>query len=90
MSAELSFECPSGFSHVRQTTPSQLLFSNTHSHLLAQPQLSNTSLQFTTWATVMMNLSLSKLSEHPLFLSQNMAQKWVGVTAFKPNACQQD
>ena len=34
--------------------------------------------------------SFSKQSEHLLFLSQNMAQKWVEMTTFKPNGCLQE
>ena len=66
-----SFEFPSGFSRLQPTRPIQLLFtnSNTLSHLSAQLQLSNISPWFTTQATVMVNLSLSKLLEHSLFLS---------------------
>ena len=44
--------------------PIRLPFTNIHSHLLAKLQPSNISSQFTTRATVMVNLSLSKLSEH--------------------------
>ena len=40
--------------------------------------------RFATWVTIMVKLSLSK---HSLFVSQNMAQKWVGMTVFKLNVC---
>ena len=65
-----SFECPTGFSRPRPTRPIWLPFTDTHSHLLAQPQSSNFSPQFTTRTTDMVNLSLSKLLEQSLFLSR--------------------
>ena len=84
-----SFECPTGFSHLWPTRPIWLLFTDIHCHLLTQLQSSNFLPQFTTRATEMVNLSFANLLEHSLFLSWNMAQKGVGMTVFKPNACQQ-
>ena len=73
-------QSPTGFSCLLLTRPIQLPFTDTHSHLLAQPQSSNIS-QFTTRATIIVFHS-----KHLLFLSQNMAQKRVKMTVFKPNA----
>ena len=71
------------------TRPIQLPFTDTHSHLLAQPLSSIFLPRFSTRVTDMMNLSLSELLEHLLFLTRNMVQKRVGMTVFKPNACLQ-
>ena len=84
-----SFESPTGFSHIWPTRPIRLLFTDIHCLLLTQLQSSNFLPQFTTWATEMVNLSLANRLEHSLFLSWNMAQKGVGMTVFKPNACPQ-
>ena len=69
-----SLKCPTVFFYVsdQQTRPIRLPLTEIHSCLLAQPQSLNLSPQFTTPATDIVNLSLSKLSEHFLFLSQNM------------------
>ena len=61
-----SFECPTSFSHLQLTTPIWLPFTDIYSHLLAQPQQLNFLPWFTTRVTNMVNLSLSKLSEHSL------------------------
>ena len=65
-----SFECPTGFSRLRPTRPIRLMFTDTHSNSLTQPQSLNLLPWFTTWATVMANLSLSKLLEHSLHRSR--------------------
>ena len=61
------------------------MFTDTHSHSLTQPQSLNLSPWFTTWATVMVNLLLSKLLEHSLHRTRNDCIK-----LFKPNACPWD
>ena len=71
------------------TRPARLPFTDTHSHLLAQPLSSIFLPWFSTWVTDTTNLSLSELLEHLLFLSRNMVQKRVGMTVFKPNTCLQ-
>ena len=65
-----SFGYPTGFSRLQPTRLIRLPFNDTHSQL----QSSNILPRFTTWVTVMVNLSLSKLF---LFLSQNMGQEWL-------------
>ena len=77
-----SFECPTGISHLQLTRPIQLPFTDIHSHYWHSH--SRQTFHILQQATDMVTLSLSK---HSLFLSQNMAQRCVGMIVFKLNAC---
>ena len=65
-----SFECPTSFSHLWPTRPVQLLYTDTHSHLLAQPQSS--ILPWFTWAIVTFRIIGTFV-----FYSWNVVQKRV-------------
>ena len=77
-----SFERPTGISHLQLTRPIQLPFTDIHSHYWHSHSCQ--TFHILQQATDMVNLSLSK---HSLFLSQNMAQRCVGMIVFKLNAC---